>query len=159
MTKKFQKPLTNALGAAVVATFGAASLANADTNPFGMSDLGNGYMQVAEAEKEGSCGEGKCGGDKMKKAEGSCGEGKCGGDKTKKAEGSCGEGKCGGDKMKKTEGSCGEGKCGGKKSESKDGSATKAIIDGVTDSAEEAGTNAVEDAAGGAMNKAMGIGK
>ena len=42
------------------------------------------------------------GGDKADKAEGSCGEGKCGGDASHegkaKTEGSCGEGKCGGDK-------------------------------------------------------------
>ena len=34
-----------------------------------------------KAGHEGKCGEGKCGGDKAKKAEGKCGEGKCGAEK------------------------------------------------------------------------------
>ena len=106
------KPLTLALGAAFVTSLAGTSVANAAENPFAMSDLSSGYM-VAEMdenkmEKEGKCGEGKCGGDKTKK-EGKCGEGKCGGDK--KME----EGKCGGDKKMDKEGKCGEGKCGGDK--------------------------------------------
>jgi len=98
----FKKSLALAMGASFAAAMTAAPVANADSNPFGMSNLSNGYMQVAE----GKCGEGKCGGKKAE-AEGKCGEGK-------KAEGKCGEGKCG-------EGKCGEGKaktegkCGGKK--------------------------------------------
>ncbi|SCA58376.1 hypothetical protein AB751O23_AA_00450 [Chlamydiales bacterium SCGC AB-751-O23] len=84
---------------------------------------------VLLAGGEGSCGEGRCGGDKAveadkedKSAEGSCGEGKCGGKKDKHAEGGCGgkkdkkaEGSCGGKKDKHAEGSCGEGRCGGSK--------------------------------------------
>ena len=74
-------------------------LANADSNPFGMTDVQS--QQTQMAGNEGKCGEGKCGegkcGDSMKKS-GKCGEGKCG------------EGKCG-DSMKKN-GKCGEGKCG-----------------------------------------------
>ncbi len=102
------KPLTLALGAAFVTSLAGTPVANAAENPFAMSDLSSGYM-VAEMdenkmEKEGKCGEGKCGGDKTKK-EGKCGEGKCGGDKAKKME----EGKCGGDKKME------EGKCGGDK--------------------------------------------
>lgn len=108
----------------------SVSVAQADVNPFGATELTSGYMVVAE----GSCGEGKCGGDAKnhKTSEGSCGEGKCGADKkhadknaegacggnkhvNKSTEGSCGEGKCGADKRanKSTEGACGEGKCGG----------------------------------------------
>jgi uncharacterized low-complexity protein len=62
-----------------------------DTNPFEITNLSAGYMQLAEAEtkkdkKEGSCGEGKCGSKKEKMPkEGNCGkkmdEGKCGSDK------------------------------------------------------------------------------
>jgi uncharacterized low-complexity protein len=62
-----------------------------DTNPFEITNLSAGYMQLAEAEtkkdkKEGSCGEGKCGSKKEKMPkEGKCGkkmdEGKCGSDK------------------------------------------------------------------------------
>jgi uncharacterized low-complexity protein len=78
-------------------------------NPFGVTELSGGYMQIAEAR----CGEAKCGGKKESK-DGSCGEGKCGGEKKTK-EASCGEGKCGGEK-KTNEARCGEAKCGGKKS-------------------------------------------
>lgn len=131
------KPLALAMGAAFVTSLAGASVANAAENPFGMTELSNGYM-VAES-KEGKCGgsmskekmkEGKCGGEKAKKMkEGKCGEGKCGEGmkkaeeaKSKMKEGKCGEGKCG-EGMKKAgeakekmkEGKCGEGKCGGMK--------------------------------------------
>jgi len=98
---------------AVALTLGVAA-GTASANPFQLSSLDGGYMQIAM--------EGSCGGDKGAK-EGSCGdekgakEGSCGGDKGAK-EGSCGgdkgvkEGSCGGDKGVK-EGSCGEAKCGG----------------------------------------------
>ncbi len=95
MTKKFSKKhLAIAIGTAVAASFSFTPVVNAEQNPFGMTDLSNGYVELA-AEGE-------------KKADGSCGEGKCGGKmkgemEKKKAEGSCGEGKCG------------EGKCAGKK--------------------------------------------
>ena len=142
--KKLKKtPLAAAMGTAVVSSF-AASAVNAEANPFALSELSNGYMQLAEADKssemkcgasmgkkEGTCGEGKCGG--MMGGETKTKEGKCAGNKPaadtaaadKSAEGKCGEGKCGemmdGDKMKKgMEGVCGEmmkgkeGKCGDK---------------------------------------------
>ena len=97
MSKKLElKPIAAAVGAALTASVITMPTANADANPFGMTDLSSGYM-VAEME-EGKCGEGKCG-------EGKCGEGKCG-------EGKCGEGKCG--EKKAEEGKCGEGKCGEK---------------------------------------------
>ena len=99
------KPLAFAVGAALAGSLAAVSTANADANPFGLTSLSSGYQLGDSAE--GSCGEGKCGGDKGE-------EGSCGGDKGE--EGSCGgdkgeEGSCGGDKGE--EGSCGEGKCGG----------------------------------------------
>lgn len=93
MTKKHSKKhLALAMSSAVAAGFSFSPLLNAAQNPFALTDLTNGYLEVAEGEKkaEGSCGEGKCGG-KMKM------------EMEKKAEGSCGEGKCG------------EGKCAGKK--------------------------------------------
>ena len=133
--KQVLKPVTIAVSAALAGTFAIATTADADSgvSPFAMTTLASGYLLGAQ---EGSCGEGKCGGDKeadAKDGEGSCGgdkekaEGSCGGDK-EKAEGSCGgdkekaEGSCGGDK-EKAEGSCGgdkekaEGSCGGNKTE------------------------------------------
>jgi uncharacterized low-complexity protein len=90
----------------VVASLGAALLsatafsAQAAQNPFAAQELSSGYSLAAgEKSAEGSCGEGKCGGE-MKKAEGEgkCGEGKCGGEAKTDAEGKCGEGKCGAEK-------------------------------------------------------------
>lgn len=104
--KLTQKPLATALGAAFLSV-AASSAVQANENPFSLTQLNNGYMQVAEME--GKCGEGKCGGAKTEKAkEGKCGEGKCGGAKTTDDHGDA--------EMKKTtEGKCGEGKCGGTK--------------------------------------------
>ncbi len=96
MTHKTKTPLALAIGTAFAASLAASNIANAapnSSNPFAMSDLNSGYMQVAE----GKCGEGKCGGAKKESKEGKCGEGKCGGSKSSK-EGKCGEGKCGGKK-------------------------------------------------------------
>ncbi len=77
------KPIAIAFGAALAAGVTSIPTANADANPFGMTELSSGY-QVAG--KEGKCGEGKCGESKKlqaqetgKKGEGKCGEGKCGG--------------------------------------------------------------------------------
>ncbi len=105
MSKKFKlKPIAAAVGAALTASVIAMPTANADANPFDLTELSSGYM-VAEME-EGKCGEGKCGEAKAdaKAKEGKCGEGKCGESKAK--EGKCGEGKCGESKAK--EGKCGE---------------------------------------------------
>ena len=90
MTHKTKTPLALAIGTAFVASLAASGIANAapnSSNPFAMSELNSGYMQVADSHMQ----EGKCGGDKTTK-EGKCGEGKCGGDKGTK------EGKCGGNK-------------------------------------------------------------
>ena len=105
---KILKPLSIAIGATFAVSMAASNIASAapaGDNPFAMSELESGYMQVAG--KEGKCGEGKCGEGKKadsKKKDGKCGEGKCG-------EGKCGEGK---KKEGKKEGKCGEGKCGAK---------------------------------------------
>jgi uncharacterized low-complexity protein len=105
--KNTKKTLSIAVGTALGASLALSPMAMADTNPFGMTELQGGYMQIAGGHGEGKCGEGKCGGEKA--GEGSCGsksaEGSCG-------EGKCGEGKCGGEKAE-GEGKCGEGKCGG----------------------------------------------
>lgn len=125
--KKFNKtPLAAAMGAAFISTF-ASTAVNAEANPFGMTELSSGYMQLAEAGKstEMTCGANmKMDGTSMQKVP----EKKCAGMKTpasgaKSPEGKCGEGKCGGmmngDTMKPgMEGVCGammkgkEGKCG-----------------------------------------------
>lgn len=113
--KNVIKPVAAVVGAALVGTLSAVSLAQAAENPFGATALPGGYMLLAEAAsatpealpaeekaaKEGKCGEGKCGGEKMG-MEGKCGEGKCGGEK-KGMEGKCGEGKCGGAAGKATQ--------------------------------------------------------
>ena len=89
------KKLTSAaISGAFAATLISGSAGAAD-NPFGMTQLEQGY-QVAMSDKadEGKCGEGKCGENKAKEAK--CGEGKCGASKTKEAK--CGESKCGANK-------------------------------------------------------------
>ncbi|MDO9161462.1 MAG: hypothetical protein Q8N35_02270 [Methylococcaceae bacterium] len=127
MKKINKSPLAAAMGAAFISTL-AASPANAETNPFGLSELSSGYMQVAAAEM--ACGA------NMDMTKSKAPEGACAGKPTKAAdkptaaaaakpaaEGSCGEGMCGammqGDKMKPgMEASCGammkgkEGACG-----------------------------------------------
>ena len=115
MSKQILKPLSIALGATFAVSMAASNIAMAapaGDNPFAMSELESGYMQVAG--KDGKCGEGKCG--EGKKADGKSKEGKCGeGKDAKGKDGKCGEGKCGeGKKDGKKEGKCGEGKCGGK---------------------------------------------
>jgi uncharacterized low-complexity protein len=92
-------------GAALAMSVASSTSLAAEVNPFGITELPQGFNLAAA---EGKCGEGKCGGKSEK--EGKCGEGKCGGKSEK--EGKCGEGKCGGKSEK--EGKCGEGKCGGK---------------------------------------------
>ena len=109
MNHVMKKKLTVAIGASLTSVALSAGAAE-PVNPFVAMELPSGYLQLAE----GTCGEGKCGGQKSE-TEGKCGEGKCGGQKSE-AEGKCGEGKCGGEKSD-AEGKCGEGKCGGKKSE------------------------------------------
>jgi uncharacterized low-complexity protein len=128
MKKNNKTPLASAMGAAFLSAF-AATAVNADVNPFGMTELSTGYMQVAAADKaaEMTCGASMGGMAKPKTAEGTCaGSVKPNADKAttnKTTEGQCGEGKCGAmmqdGKMKKgMEASCGammkgkEGACG-----------------------------------------------
>ena len=95
-----------------ISTAGAANMEG--SSPFAMTELSNGYMQLAKADKESK-------GD-MKMKDGACGEGKCGaGMMPKGALEKTAEGKCAGNKpmpsakkadMKGMEGKCGEGKCG-----------------------------------------------
>ncbi len=104
--KKINKtPLAAAMGVAFISTF-AVSGANAEANPFGMTELSQGYMQLAEADK---AGEMKCGaGMKMEKPK--TPEGACAGKKTdaKPADGKAAEAQCGAS-MKGKEGACGAG--------------------------------------------------
>ncbi|WP_305907036.1 hypothetical protein Q9L42_018005 [Methylomarinum sp. Ch1-1] len=120
MKKSKNTPFAIALGTSLVSGL-SANVAQADasidanSNPFALTELSSGYMQTAQSDqeqsgsmkmKDGSCGEGKCGGAMMQGNQEKAAEGKCAGnkpmpsDKTKDMEGKCGEGKCGGS-MKK----------------------------------------------------------
>ena len=133
--KKINKtPLAAAMGAAIISTL-SVNVANAEANPFGMTELSTGYMQVAEAGKtaEMACGasmnmakpktpEGACAGSAApakKGTEGSCGDMMKDGKMKPGMEHACGammkgkEGACGemmkGESMKGKEGACGAG--------------------------------------------------
>ncbi len=92
----------------------AESIISEGSSPFVMTELSNGYMQLAQVDKaskgsakmkDAACGEGKCGASMMPEgALEKTSEGKCAGNKpmpkakkddTKGMEGKCGEGKCG----------------------------------------------------------------
>ncbi|QWF70531.1 hypothetical protein KEF85_14555 [Methylomonas paludis] len=87
MKKMHKTPFAIAVGASLLPL--AVNIAQAETNPFALSDLGSGYMVTAEAKadadahdkmKDGSCGEGKCGAAMAKKSAASdkkAIEGKC----------------------------------------------------------------------------------
>ena len=121
--KKINKtPLAAAMGAAFLSTF-AATAVNAEANPFGMTELSSGYMQLAAADKaaEMACGASMGGMAKPKAAEGACaGNKKTDSATTKPTDGSCGammkdgkmkpgmEAVCGA-MMKGKEGACGMG--------------------------------------------------
>jgi uncharacterized low-complexity protein len=111
MSKKSMKSVSLVLGTAFVTSLVATNLsAEINTsNPFAMNELSGGYMQLADANNAGkSDQEGKYG-DKKSEKEGKCGEGKCGSKGEMKKDM---EGKCGGKKSDK-DGKYGEGKCGG----------------------------------------------
>lgn len=144
MKKITKTPLATAMGVAFISSL-TATAANAETSPFGMNELSQGYMQLAEAGKSGemACGanmnmpkpkapEAACAGKKTEKpaetkpAEAKAGEASCGnmmedGKMKKGMESACGA------MMKGKEGACGtmpsgdkakEGSCGaGKKPE------------------------------------------
>ena len=118
MKKINKSPLAVAMGAALISTFATAT-ANAEANPFGMTELSTGYMQVAEAAKtaEMACGA-SMNMAKPKTPEGACaGTTKAAGTASKTTEAACGammkgkEGACGemmkGESMKGKEGACG----------------------------------------------------
>ncbi len=101
------KHLTLLTGAALAMSVTASSAIAADSNPFGMTELSQGFNVAANTESK--CGAAKCGANKKAAA-----ESKCGASKDKAAEGKCGEGKakaaegkCGGSKEKAAEGKCG----------------------------------------------------
>ncbi len=55
--------LTLALGTVFTVSLANTAIASAADNPFGMTPLSGGYMQMAEGKcGEGKCGAGKCGG-------------------------------------------------------------------------------------------------
>jgi hypothetical protein len=89
MSKKIiSKPITIALGTALVGGLTTGAAIAADENPFEIDELTNGQLFAGD----GGCGEDK--------GEGGCGEGE-------------GEGGCGESGDDEGEGGCGEGKCGG----------------------------------------------
>ncbi len=96
---KILKPLSIAMGATFALSMAASNIASATPagdNPFAMSELQSGYMQVAG--KDGKCGDGKK--DMKGKKDGKCGDGKKDmkdmKDMKGMKDGKCGEGKCGG---------------------------------------------------------------
>ena len=100
MSKNFKlKPIAATVGVALTTSVMAMPTANADANPFSLTELSSGYMVAGgHKSKEGKCG------DKGKHSKGKHGEGKHSKSKHGASKGK--EGKCG-------EGKCGEGKCGG----------------------------------------------
>ena len=143
MKKTNKTPLAAAMGVAFMSTF-AVTAANAEANPFGMTELSQGYMQVAEAEM-------KCGANmKMDDAHAKMPEAACAGKKAddakpadttatdaKAPEASCGNMMEDGKMKKGMEASCGEmmkgkeGACGmmssGDAMKSKEGSCGAAM--------------------------------
>ncbi|MEI6706685.1 MAG: hypothetical protein WCK96_06060 [Methylococcales bacterium] len=136
MKKTNKTPLAAAMGVAFMSTF-AVTAVNAEANPFGMTELSQGYMQVAEAEM-------KCGANmKMDDAHAKMPEGACAGKKAddakpadttatdaKAPEASCGNMMKDGKMKVGMEASCGEmmkgkeGSCGMMQSDSMKGDAT-----------------------------------
>ena len=100
MKKMSKTPLAAAMGAALISS-ATATTASAEANPFGMTELSSGYMQLAEMK----CGA-AMGMPDMKPPEGACAGAKpaetadTGKKEEKKAEGK-------GAQMKEKEGSCG----------------------------------------------------
>lgn len=108
------KPVAAAFTTIITSALALGGIASANANPFQVTELGSGYMQLAEG---GSCGEGKCGaakgGEHGKAGHAKDAEGKCGGAMGEADKGKT-EGSCGGakdmDSKGKTEGSCGGAK-------------------------------------------------
>lgn len=107
MKKNYKTPFALAMSATLLPM---TAMAQTNSNPFALSDLNSGYMQTAEAGKDGAekmkdgaCGEGKCGAAMMapKTTDKKALEGKCAGNKSsapaagaasdgKKMDGNCG---------------------------------------------------------------------
>ncbi len=112
--KKTKSALLATLGTSLLSGLSASNAQATETtpqsgNPFTLTELSSGYLQVAESDDKGSS---------MKMKDGACGEGKCGSAMMKTNEDKTVEGKCAGNKPmpkkddKAMEGKCGEGKCG-----------------------------------------------
>lgn len=111
--KKFNKTLVLAIGTTFVSSLATVS---AQTDAFAMTELTQGYMQLAQADatktapadSKAKAPEAKCAGANPitgpKSAEAKCGAGKCGADMKKSTDTK-------GSDAKATEGKCGEGKC------------------------------------------------
>lgn len=114
MKKMSKTPLAAAMGAALISSV-TATTGNAEANPFGMTELSSGYMQLAEMK----CGA-AMGMPDMKPPEGACAGAKpaAAADTGKKAEEKKAEGKCGsqcGEGMKQcADAKAKEGACGAK---------------------------------------------
>ncbi|KAF3978352.1 MAG: hypothetical protein HFP77_02345 [Methylococcales symbiont of Iophon sp. n. MRB-2018] len=89
----FKKPLALAISSTILSGL-SSSAVNAKTiidfkaSPFALSELSDGYMQLAKSDKkasgkmkDGACGEGSCGGAMMKGSEEKTAEGNCAGNK------------------------------------------------------------------------------
>ncbi|MCE7913725.1 MAG: hypothetical protein DYH15_03375 [Nitrosomonas sp. PRO4] len=94
MTKKLIKPVSLAVGTAFVTTLATSQLsADTSANPFAMNELSGGYMQLADASGTGKPDQDGKSADKKPEKEGKCGEGKCGGSMKKDMEDKSGESK------------------------------------------------------------------
>ncbi|SFD91019.1 hypothetical protein [Nitrosomonas sp. Nm166] len=92
MSKKSIKPVSLALGTAFVTGIAASNVsADTHTNPFAMNELAGGYMQLADAGSTTKSEQDNKYGDKKSEKEGKCGEGKCGGAMKKSMEDKSGE--------------------------------------------------------------------
>ncbi|MBA2483462.1 MAG: hypothetical protein H0V39_03390 [Nitrosomonas sp.] len=109
MSIKSIKPLTLAVGTAIVTSFtvgNASAATDSSANPFAMTELSSGYMQlIAENTNENKKSEVNDGyGEKKHAKDDQYSEGKAGDKKemkkemSKDMEGKCGEGKCGNNK-------------------------------------------------------------
>ena len=63
MSRDAKKSVAAAIGAAFAGSLVAAgpTTASPNSNPFGLTELSGGYLQVASGHMEGKCGAGKCG--------------------------------------------------------------------------------------------------
>ncbi len=87
MSKKSIKPVSLAIGTAFVTSLAASHLsADTNTSPFSLNELPGGYMQLADASNTNKPDQDDKSGDKKPEKEGKCGEGKCGGKMKKDAE-------------------------------------------------------------------------